>query len=402
MARRASTPLHSKTARLKLPPRREPYFVQVAPHLTLGYIRRDPPPGTWVVRERLDGDAAYPYRRTMLGTADDVGHADGVTVLTYEAALQRAAHGGATVQAASTAPLTVKRAMEAYLTALAARSPHAKETRQRADKSILPVLGKHRVHALTKKQIEDWQAGLVADDDPDDPDARRRSQDNANRILTILKAALNHAFADDANALPTDAAWRRVKAFKNVGTAREAHFGPKDVRTLIAKAATFDKAFANLLEAAYLTGARLGELVTLQVGDFDAARAVLSIRKGKTGQRPVTLSSEAVTFFRRLSKGRPARAVLLPRADGAAWGKSEHFRPFRRAAALAELPAGASFYSLRHSYISRAIEAGMPLSLLAENCGTSLTMIQRNYAKVLAATRRDMIESTAPRLRLVK
>jgi integrase len=354
-----------------------------------------------VLRERVAGDAAYPYKRTTLGTADDVAVADGAKVLTYEAARQLAAQGGAKVQAASKAPLTVKRAMDAYLTALAARSTHAKEARQRAEKSILPVLGKHRVTQLTKKQIEDWRAGLVADD-PADADARRRSQDNANRIFTILKAALNHAFADEANAIASDAAWRRVKAFKNVGTAREAHFAAPDVRTLVAKAATFDKAFANLLEAAYLTGARLSELTTLQVGDFDAARAVLSIRKGKTGQRPVTLSSEAVKFFQRLCVDRPARAVLLPRADGAPWGKSEHFRPFRRAAALAELPAGASFYALRHSHISRAIEAGMPLSLLAENCGTSLTMIQRNYAKVLAATRRDMIETTAPRLRRVK
>ncbi len=41
----------------------------------------------------------------------------------------------------------------------------------------------------------------------------------------------------------------------------------------------------------------------------------------------------------------------------------------------------------------------MPLSLVAENCGTSLLMIQRNYAKVLARTRRDTIQKTAPRLR---
>jgi integrase len=94
--------------------------------------------------------------------------------------------------------------------------------------------------------------------------------------------------------------------------------------------------------------------------------------------------------------------VLLPRADGDRWGKSEQARPFKRAAALAGLPASASFYSLRHSHISRAIESGMPLSLLAENTGTSLSMIQRNYAKVLAATRREVLQATAPKLRRVK
>jgi hypothetical protein len=66
------------------------------------------------------------------------------------------------------------------------------------------------------------------------------------------------------------------------------------------------------------------------------------------------------------------------------------------------LPATASFYALRHSHISRAIESRMPLSSLAENSGTSLAMIQKTYAKVLAATRREFVEATSPRLRRVK
>ena len=74
----------------------------------------------------------------------------------------------------------------------------------------------------------------------------------------------------------------------------------------------------------------------------------------------------------------------------------------QRALALAELPLAASFYSLRHSHISRAIEGRMPLSLVAENLGTSLLMIQKNYAKVLARTRRLTIQQTSPRLRRVK
>ena len=116
----------------------------------------------------------------------------------------------------------------------------------------------------------------------------------------------------------------------------------------------------------------------------------------------MTLAPEAVAFFKRLTEGRPPHAVLLPREDGAAWGKSEQHRPFKRAAALAKLPKSASFYSLRHSYISRAIENQMPLSLIAEQAGTSLLMIERNYQHVLAHARKDMIARTAPTLRRVK
>jgi len=398
MARRATTVLDSRTARLELKPRKQPYYVQVAPRVTLGYVRHDPPPGTWIMREKTEDG----YRREKIGTADDVGFADGKSVLAYIQARERAANGDAS-DPGSAEPLSVKRAVERYLAALEARkgSAAATDARQRAEKHIDPTLGKKRVTRLTKRELEEWLGGMVRED-PDDPDAHRRSRDSANRVLTILKAALNHAFADDANRISTDSAWRRVKAFKGVATEREDHFDATQVRTLIAKAVSFDRPFANLIEAAYLTGARLGELAALDVRDFDAANAVLMIRKGKTGARPVTLTGESVAFFTRIAKGRLPGAALLPRGDGDRWGKSEQHRPFKRAAKAASLPSSASFYTLRHSHISRAIEAGMPLSLVAENCGTSLTMIERNYAKVLAATRRKTIERTAPRLRRVK
>lgn len=40
----------------------------------------------------------------------------------------------------------------------------------------------------------------------------------------------------------------------------------------------------------------------------------------------------------------------------------------------------------------------MPLTVLAENCGTSVRMIEQTYAKVLASKRREFIASGAPRL----
>lgn len=395
MARQAKTNLATVTARKRLDPRDDPYFTQIAPRKTLGYVRPEVGAGSWVVREVIDGK-----RKTRtLGIADDVETADGEKILTYQQAL-----AAATKPLASTPKargLTVKAAFEPYLKTLAGRSDHAKETEQRAEKWIYPALGGYRVNRLTKGQIEAWQVGMVRED-PDDPDVRRRSQDSANRVLTILKAALNHAFANDSNGIPTDKAWRTVKPFRNVGGAREDDFEPVHVRKLIAEAAQFDKAFADLCAAAYLTGARLGELTALLVRHFDAERALLMVPTGKSGYRPVTLSTEGVAFFRKLTDNRPPRAVLLPRADGDRWGKSEQHRPFKRAAAAAGLPASASFFTLRHSYISRAIESLMPLSLIAENCGTSLTMIQRYYAHVLAKTRKATIDATAPKFRWIK
>jgi integrase len=383
----------TKTARAKLAPRPKGYYRQIGPGKSLGYFRRDGAAGPWSVREWIGGR----YKERVLGQADDIARADGRDVLTFDQALRLATDPAA---AATVGKLTVAGAIKGYMVRVAARSKHADLYRMIANKHIVPVLGGHRVDRLTKTQIEGWQAGLVVDN-PDDEDAKRRSQDTANRVLTILKAALNAAFEDDANNIPTDSAWRRVKPFHDVSRAREDDLEAAQVRVLIAKAATFDPLLANLIEAGYLTGARLGELTTAKVRDLDASRRTLRL-DGKTGKRDVTLSDETAAFLQVRAKGRRADAPLLPQADGEPWKNAGFNRRVKRALALAELSPSASFYTLRHAHISRAIERGMPLSLIAENCGTSLTMMQRNYAKVLARTRRDTIQKTAPKLRAVK
>lgn len=122
------------------------------------------------------------------------------------------------------------------------------------------------------------------------------------------------------------------------------------------------------------------------------------VPRGKTGARIVILQPDATKFFARLVGGREKDAPLLPRADGDAWGPSHQVRPMKRALLAAKLDPSGTFYALRHSYISRAIEAGVPLNVVAENCGTSVRMIETTYAKVLAAKRREFIANGAPRL----
>lgn len=401
MARRATAVLDSKTARLKLTPRKQSYFTQVADRLTLGYNRREQGAGKWTRRELVDVIKGR-YSEREIGTADDYAPANGVDVFSFIQARGYVAGDGPKPKPASREPLTVRAAMEAYLTEFAGRSRHEANTRKTVERSINPVLGALRVARLTKDDLERWRVGLLKPNTPDDPDARRRSQDSANRLFNVLRAGLNHAFADAANHLPSDTAWRRIKKYKNVGRSRQDFFDAGQVRLLIAKAATFDKTFATLIEGAFLTGARYRELGVLNVGDFNAREGQLTIPECKTKLRVTTLSAEGVAFFKRQTAGRPAKAPLFPRLDGGRWTADLQKRPFKRAAALAELPESASFYTLRHTHISLAIDAGQPLILLAENVGTSVEMIQKHYFKMIAKQRALTIEKTAPKLRRVQ
>jgi integrase len=158
-----------------------------------------------------------------------------------------------------------------------------------------------------------------------------------------------------------------------------------------------DKDFADLLTAGFLTGARYGELIACSVRDFDPVAKILKV-DGKTGPRAIILQPEAVTFFSLVGKDRAADEPLLRRSDGARWNRSHQQRRMALALERAGLDKEGTFYALRHSYISRAIEGEVPLNIIGGNCGTSIRMIETTYAKVLAGKRREFIERGAPSL----
>src|SRR6516164_2437097 len=81
-----SATLETRTARLKLAPRRKPFWITVAPGIALGY-RRNESAGSWSVR---GADGAGSNWIKAFGLADDHEDADGASVLTFWQAADRA------------------------------------------------------------------------------------------------------------------------------------------------------------------------------------------------------------------------------------------------------------------------------------------------------------------------
>lgn len=377
--------LGSWATRARLPVQYSPYWAEMHKGLHLGY-RRGPADGQWRVRRYL---SAGKYHSEIIGVADDSALvANGATVLSY-------AQAHAKAQGPAQGPLTVREACERYIAYLTAHKKTAIDAGRRLAKHVIPALGRERVAALTREQIVRVQREMVKRDP--DPEVERRSKVSANRVMASFRAALNRAFDDPANAIPSDAAWR-VKPFTKVGAARLVFLDAAQQQRLINAS---EGGFRNLVIAALLTGARPPhELAALRVRDFAAKSRTLAITAGKTGPRDVVLTGEAIEFFAGAAAGRAADALLLPRDDGGAWIDRTHIPCMQAAVRRAKLPADCTMYSLRHSYISAAMSNGMNLQLLAENVGTSIAMIEKHYGKFSAGQRRDLIEAAAPKLGL--
>ena len=156
--------LDTRTARLRLLVRREPYWRSIQEGRALGY-RRLPSgkAGTWIARH-YDAGAGRAYQ--ALGSADDMLEADGTGTLTFAQAQDWAAawfRDLARNAGAIELPMTVKEAMNAYLLDYEARGGKALVALNTTVKAhILPALGDKQVKALTSLAIKKWHHALAA------------------------------------------------------------------------------------------------------------------------------------------------------------------------------------------------------------------------------------------------
>ena len=327
MARRIrDSGLESRAARGKLKPRGKPYFKAIGQGLHLGY-RKGATEGKWVTR-RYVGNQAYVVE--TIATADDIADADGINVLTFYQAQDRAR--AIVAQKVYSGPYRVKDAIADYLEFLGARGW---ETGYRVRKHILPKLGEMLVDELTTDTIRKWHRGMVKAD-------ARASQVSANRVLITLKAALNQAFKE--GKIGSDIAWRRVEAFKGVDRCRDRYLSLAEVGRFLNAC---DPGFRPLARAALETGARYGELCRLTVGDFNPDAGTLHVRKSKTGiERHIILSDDGREFFEQLTVGRDPGDPPF----GRVWKRDHQTRWMRLAVTAAKIIPPITFHGLRHTW----------------------------------------------------
>jgi integrase len=401
--------LQTRKAREKFRARGKPYYRVIEEGLHLGYRKSKGGAGKWVMR-RYIGEQTYAVE--VIALADDLSDANDATVLSFDQAQKKAR--GLRDQRDRTAagkhgPLTVASVMKSYLQYLEDEGKPLADAKARVNAFILPMLGAIEVANLTADRITKWRTDLAKmpprkrtpkgepqrySDRGDDEESRRRRKSTTNRTLTVLKAALNRAF--DAGLVATDKEWRKARPFKGVDSARVRYLAIAECRRLVNAC---DVNFRRLVEAALLTGARYSELGRLQVVDFNRDVGTLAVRRSKSAKpRHVVLTGEGVKFFAALTAGRAGREVMLRKDDGTAWGVSHQLKPMAEAVARAKIDPPASMHTLRHTWASHSVMAGMPLMVVARNMGhVDTRMVEKHYGHLAPSYVADEVRSKAPK-----
>jgi integrase len=410
--------LDTRSARSRLTQRREPYWTVVSEGCALGY-RRGAKGGTWIGRFR---DEAGRQHYEALGAADDARDPDGLSAFSFAQAQEksrafftRKAREIAGDAAPSEGPYRVTDALDDYFKSYTKRGKGVSAALSAANLHIRPVLAAVLVAKLTTKRLRDWHHS-IADKPrqargkrgglPKDAKQRRVGRDairkrraTANRVLTVLKAALNHAWRE--GIVPSDDAWRRVSPFKGVDAPVIRYLAEDEQRRLV-NACSAD--FREIVRAALLTGCRYGELTALRATDYNADAGTITVCESKAGKaRHVVLTDEGRALFNALTAGRKGDARIFLRSDGKPWGASHQQRPLAEACARARISPAVSFHILRHSHGSTLAMRGVPMGVIAAQLGHSDTrMTEKHYAHLAPSYVADKIRANFPNLGLTK
>jgi len=361
--------IHQAKVRNGLRPRREPYWgAPIEKGRYLGFRKIDDNTGTWIARIR-DDDGKQRYR--------SLGQATGGFGYTQAKRQAEAWFKDADAGVSDQAP-TVEKACQEYVDNL--RAEGRDETAQYAEKRFIHTVYGHSIarvplDKVKAAQIRSWRNALGG------------VNSSKNRTMTWLKAALNFAVTEDRVNASVAQQWHRVKQHKNADGRREIYLDLTQRRALLNACSGGAR---DMVEAAALTGARPGELASATRSQMDLRTEEMTFN-GKTGKRRVPLSPAALKLFKRLAKSKLPSAHLFTADDGKPWTHCGWTVPVREAAAKAKLPKGTVLYTLRHSWITETLLAGMATLEVSKLSGTSLPMIEKNYGKLVTEVARERL-----------
>jgi integrase len=377
--RHSGVELHKRAKRDALEARREPYWgSQLKPGQHVGLRKIDDGRASWIARYR---DKATGERSYKALDVEVTAEADGG----YHAA-RAAAEKWFKLMARGIQTDDVKTVADACAAYVAERRKAkgdacAHDAFKRFERTVYSekTFSSIELTKLTGERVRTWFHGL------------KLKPAAANRTLTALKAALNLAVGDHKAPSELSSELRGVKPIPGADKRRKLYLTRAQRQKL--RGAAPKGGIRDLIEATILTGARAGELVHATVSQFNVRTKEMTFT-GKTGTRDTLLSPTALRLFRRLAKGKAPTDLLLTRDDGKPWAHGDWDQLVRAAAEKAGLPtdrgAGVCLYTLRHSYITDAVNAGNSTLTVARAVGTSLTMIDKFYGKSTDAARKRL------------
>jgi integrase/recombinase XerD len=154
---------------------------------------------------------------------------------------------------------------------------------------------------------------------------------------------------------------------------------PEEVLRLLE--ATPPGLYRTLFQTTYACGLRLNEVIHLQVTDVDGARRVLHVRQGKGDkERLLPLSERLLDQLRVYWRHYRPRPWLFPRRSGdQPIHENSVQKVCQQLVKRVQITKPASFHTLRHSFATHLLEAGVDVRTLQKLLGHSNLSTTAHY-----------------------
>lgn len=326
-------------------------------------------------RYRVGGGRGAQIREPRIGDLGEVTPDQARSVAKDWAALVR--QGGdpsAEKKAIRDAP-TMSELFDRYLSEHAARYKKASSLRndtRMIEGRLRPTFGKKRVHSVTRQSVRTFHSSLQ--DKPYE----------ANRQLALLSKIFSFA-ADDLEWIKRgDHPVKGIKRFEE--KKRKRYLSQVELARLgeaLAKAEAGELCrpivapAVAMIRLLVITGARHGEILSLEWEHVNFERGCIELPDSKTGEKEVYLPPAALQILAELPRQEENPYVIVGRKRGThlvnikdAWGA------IRKEAQLEDV----RLHDLRHSFASVGARAGMSLPVIGALLGHRETATTARYA----------------------
>lgn len=225
---------------------------------------------------------------------------------------------------------------------------------------------------------------------------------SANRALIVARGL--HKFAVAEGVVDVDVA--AEVAPPSTGQHLPETLSVDEVSRLIEATpteTTVDVRDRALLEMLYGTGARISEVISLNVDDVSSAQEVIRLRGKGNKERIVPMGSharQAIDAY--LVRARPAlnkgkTPALFLNTRGGALSRQSAWAVLKTAAQRVELGKSISPHTLRHSFATHLLEGGADVRTVQELLGHSSVTTTQIYTHVTADSLREVWRTAHPR-----
>lgn len=267
----------------------------------------------------------------------------------------------------------------------------------RIKRHVLPLIGRKRLKALTKADIErflsDVAAGKSAKTEKTKPRGRsivRGGEGVANRTLGMLGAILQFAVE---RGLRKDNPARHTKKFRE--GKRSRFLSNEEIARLGESIRQAESDGANpyaiaAIRLLLLTGCRKSEILSLRWDEVDVGHGFLRLSDSKTGAKNVFLSAPARALLSALPRQAENPYVICSELEAGHFvGLQKVWSKIRQQAGLSDV----RIHDLRHSFASVGARSGESLLVIGKLLGHATGSATARYAHLstdpvqLAATR---------------